>query len=183
MALNEMAAEPLGMLTYSGAVNNQSAVVEVGEYFPTEHDFMKMDEALEQARLAGLGGDTPIGCVYVAPDGQSVATQTREFRDQNLLGHAEHRGYNLVQGESGRDLSDYTLYTTMEPCFGCAYMLDKGNLGRLFISAWKGDAPDFFRNPDTLDHIWSRTRRQLIVIAGLRKLESLELFETFDKRH
>lgn len=170
MTSTEMTAEPLGMLTYVGTGHNGPTVVELGEYIPTDHDFMKMDEALEQVHLAGLGGDTPIGCAYVAPDGQTVATQTREFRDQNLLGHAEHRGYGLIQDEAGRDLSDYTLYTTMEPCFGCAYMLDKGNLGRLFISAWKGDAPEFFRNPDTLDHIWSKTRRQLIVIAGLRKL-------------
>lgn len=154
-----------------------------GQYVPTEHDYLMMDLAMEAAEQAGLGGDTPVGAVYVPEDGEPVVTQTREFRDHDLEAHAEKRGYEMIQPKAGRDLSGYTLYSNMEPCHGCAYMLDKGDLGKLFAAARKTDFPEFFRNGDTLAHIWTRSRRELTVVYGLRKARAIEIFTTFPKKH
>lgn len=152
------------------------------KYAPTFQDNEMMGIAIDQAREAFEAGDNPIGCVYVTPEGKYPA-QTREFRDNNLEAHAEKLGYSMIQGAVGRDLSGSILYTTAEPCYGCAYMLDKGNIGMLFIAADKKDAPGFFRNPDTLDKIWSGSRRQLTVVRGLRKVEAIELLTAESKRH
>jgi tRNA(Arg) A34 adenosine deaminase TadA len=152
-------------------------------YIPTEHDYRMMDVALEQADLAGQNRDNPIGCVYVSPNGELEVAQTWEFRRNSLLAHAEMIGYGKIQPEAGRDLTDYSLYTIAEPCFGCAYMLDKGDIGTLFVGAKKTDAPDFFRNEDTLDAIWSKTRRTLRVVSGLRAARAVEILTNYGKQH
>ena len=157
--------------------------IAVGEYTPNEHDNLMMDVALEQMKEAIDGQDSPVGCAYVGPDGEVTARSTREFRDKNRLAHAEMLGYAAVQPEAGLSLREYTLYSTVEPCHGCAYLLDKAELGALFIATEKSDAPHIFRNPDTLDHIWSRSRRTLTVVSGLRKARALALIDGAEKRH
>jgi tRNA(Arg) A34 adenosine deaminase TadA len=151
-------------------------------YVPNAHDFLMMASALEQAELAGFYKDNAIGCVYVAPSGETSATQTREMRDKNLQAHAEQLGYQAVRSAAGRDLSKYTVYATTEPCFACAHLFDKGSLGRLFIAASKEDAPDFFRNRDTLHHIWQTTNRTLKVISGLLCEEALDIKTRYPRR-
>jgi tRNA(Arg) A34 adenosine deaminase TadA len=157
--------------------------VEEGTYTPDNYDRHNMDQALDAAEKAGQAGDNAVGCAYVLPDGQVIVSQTREFRDQDLQGHAEQIGYRFIQPFVGRELKNTRLYTIAEPCYGCAYMLDKGSLNTLFLAANKSDAPEFFRNPDTLDHIWKKTRRTLKVVSGLRKSRALEILATYPKKH
>ncbi len=172
----------LPMRTYIPTDRN-GATIEDGEYTVTDSDLWHMNSALREAEIAGREGDNAVGCTLVLPDNAAITTQTREFRDKHLGHHAEELAYNLAQPRIGRDLSGSRAYCTAEPCFGCAYRFDKGSLGMLFIAAAKTDAPEFFRNPETLDHIWSKTRRTLTVVSGLQTARAIDLLVRYQKKH
>lgn len=153
------------------------------DYVPTDDDCRYMDMALEQAGEAMRGGDSPIGATLVTPAGVYVA-QTTEFREGNLLGHAELNAIKQAQEERGRFLGQCVLYTTAEPCVMCSYALDKGQLGMLVVAATREDAPDFFRKRSTTLHdIWGESRRTLTVVRGLRRVEAARLLTANAKRH
>lgn len=173
---------PLIMRTYyrapSGKLNKREE-----PYYPTIDDNTWMDLAIDLAEEAGENGDNAVGSVLVAPGDRVYGTQTREFRDGNLLGHAEILAYMQAQPEIGRDLRQCRLYCSAEPCFQCAGLYDVGRIGMLFVAANKVDAPKFFRKPNTLDHIWKKTRRELIVVEGLRKARAIEVLNKYQKKH
>jgi tRNA(Arg) A34 adenosine deaminase TadA len=178
-----LVGDALPMRTYIPGPNGDGATIEEGEYVVNGDDIHHMNNALWHAESAGMEGDNAVGCTLVVPDVIALSTGTREFRDKHLAHHAEELGYDAIQPHVGRDLSRTTAYCTAEPCFGCAYRFDKGSLGRLFIAATKADAPEFFRNPDTLDHIWRTTRRTLTVVTGLQTERSVELLTRYRKKH
>lgn len=80
-----------------------------------------MARALEQARLAALRGEVPVGAVLVR-DGRLVAEgHNRTVTDADPTAHAEM----VVLRRAARNQGDFrleeaTLYVTLEPCAMCA---------------------------------------------------------------
>lgn len=153
------------------------------DYVASQKDCEMMDLALEEAQKAADVGDSPIGSVLVHPYHGIFPAHTTEFVDKDLLGHAEQNSYKAAREKVGRDLGECILYTTAEPCFQCAYMLDKGGLGALHVAAMRTDAPDFFRRRGVIEAVWSNSRRNLTVISGLRKAKAVELLTADNKKH
>lgn len=153
------------------------------QYSPTRQDYDNMGLALKEARQAYENGDSPIGAVLVTPQGDKLTARTTEFENDDLIGHAEISCIKLAQEKVGRDLGKCMLYTTAEPCIGCAYFLDKGSIGMLLVAASREDAPEFFRRRDTVHTVWKESRRNLTIVRGLRKIEAAELLTTDTKRH
>lgn len=96
-----------------------------------------MDEALEEARAAGMRGEVPVGAVLVAPDGRVVArtgNRTRELSDPTA--HAEilaiRAGCSALSSER---LPGFDLYVTLEPCPMCAAAISAARIGRLYYGA------------------------------------------------
>ena len=173
---------PLPMRTYHRAPSGK-LLQRVEDYYPTTDDNVWMELALDLAEEAGENGDNAVGSVLVAPGDRVFGTQTREFRDGNLLGHAEILAYNLAQPEIGRDLRQCRLYCSAEPCHQCAGLYDVGRIGMLFVATKKVEAPKFFRKPNTLNHIWKTTRRELIVVEGLKRARGVVILEKYAKKH
>lgn len=75
-------------------------------------DLKYMRRALELARMGELGAhpNPMVGAVIVAPDGRIIGEGYHEHCGQ---GHAE---VNAVRAAGNVDLSDTTLYVTLEPC-------------------------------------------------------------------
>jgi tRNA(Arg) A34 adenosine deaminase TadA len=176
--MSDVGPEKLPMQIYRGG-----GVVEEALYETTPRDYAYMDLTLDEAEQAGEHGDNAVACTLVLPNGSVISAQTQEFRDNHLSRHAEEIAYDMVQPMVGRNLSGVRAYSPTEPCYGCAYRFDKGALGILFVAAAKTDAPEFFRNPDTLDHIWKTTRRELRVVWGLRRSRALDVLTRFPKKH
>lgn len=89
------------------------------------NDQAHIQRAIEVAHDAKLNGELPFGAVLVGPDDQVVLEErdrVNEFRDPTR--HAETLLVRKACELLGPDLSDYTLYTTCEPCAMC------------FTSAW-----------------------------------------------
>ncbi len=80
-----------------------------------------MEIALHQARQALTGGDFPVGCVFEYQN-EIVATGRRynSFGKVNEMDHAEMVALRaLLDSERRIDISEVTVYSTMEPCLMC----------------------------------------------------------------
>lgn len=95
-----------------------------------------LSEALNEARLAALKDEVPIGAVVVCR-GRIIA------RGHNMCeclsdptAHAEMIAITSACSElGGKYLNDCTLYVTVEPCPMCAAALGWAQLGRLVYGA------------------------------------------------
>lgn len=79
-----------------------------------------MEEALKEARLAFLEGEVPVGAIVVK-DGLIIGRGHNQ-REANLdiSSHAEIKAMKEAAKKLGRwDLSDCSLYVTLEPCLMC----------------------------------------------------------------
>ena len=114
-----------------------------------------MEEALGEAERAAQLGETPIGAVIVAPNGEIAG------RGHNLIiaasdptGHAEIIAIQqaCLAAKSER-LPGYDLYVTLEPCAMCAAAISFARIRRLYFGAAdeKGGAVEhgvrFFSSP------------------------------------
>ena len=92
--------------------------------------FMRM--ALEEARLAELDGEVPIGAVIVC-NGRVIGrghNLTETLTD--VTAHAEMQAITAAaQTLGGKYLPECTLYVTVEPCLLCAGALGWSQIGRV----------------------------------------------------
>lgn len=143
-----------------------------------------MDDALEQARAAGLRGETPVGAVVVAPSGKIVSragNRTRELRDPTA--HAEMLALRAACAAAGSErLPGHALYSTLEPCPMCAAAISMARIARLCYGA--GDPksgavshgprlyehPQLHHKPEICDGIAAEEAESLLkeFFAGLR---------------
>lgn len=96
-----------------------------------------MDEALIEARAAGLRGEVPVGAVLVV-GGAVVAragNRVREFSDPTA--HAEMLVIRDAcrLGQSERLAAGAELYVTLEPCPMCAAAIAAARVQRLYYGA------------------------------------------------
>lgn len=95
-----------------------------------------MELALEQAHMAGVHGEIPIGAV-VSLDGHVIGkgyNLTRRLQDATL--HAEIVAMRRAAAYLGHwYMQDCTLYVTIEPCTQCAGSLLLARMGRLVFGA------------------------------------------------
>jgi tRNA(Arg) A34 adenosine deaminase TadA len=114
-----------------------------------------MEEALGEAERAAQLGETPVGAVIVAPNGEIAG------RGYNIIiaasdptGHAEIIAIRkaCLAAKSER-LPGYDLYVTLEPCAMCAAAISFARIRRLYFGAAdeKGGAVEhgvrFFSSP------------------------------------
>jgi tRNA(adenine34) deaminase len=85
-------------------------------------DIAFMQLALEEADLAGVAGDVPVGCIIVAPDGSVLGRgRNRREADRDPTAHAEIMAMRNAAASLGHwRLCGATLYVTLEPCPMCA---------------------------------------------------------------
>ncbi len=95
-------------------------------------DHLYMSLALDEARLAWLADEIPVGAVAVCGGRVIARGRNRKEEKRLALSHAE---IEVVQAAS-RQLSDWrlsevTLYVTLEPCLMCAGALLQARIGRV----------------------------------------------------
>lgn len=95
-----------------------------------------MEIALEEARIAMLEGEVPVGAVLAMPDG-------RLFRAHNMTcalrmphAHAEHLALDAASRDTGDwRLEGSVLVTTVEPCLMCGGLCVLARVGRIVFGA------------------------------------------------
>lgn len=102
-----------------------------------EQDEFWMHQALEQADLAGLAGDVPVGAVIVDAKGKLIAKgHNRREQDQDPTAHAELVALRAAARVIGHwRIEGATLYCSLEPCAMCAGALVNARIARVVYAA------------------------------------------------
>ncbi len=108
-------------------------------------DHLYMSLALDEARLAWLAGEIPVGAIAVCRGEILARGRNRKEEKGSALSHAELEVLAAASRRLGDwRLSEVTLYVTLEPCVMCAGALVQTRIGRLVYgcSDPKGGAVD-----------------------------------------
>jgi len=137
-----------------------------------------MSVALDEARLAGGGGEVPVGAVVVRAGELLARAGNRTLRDQDPTAHAESLAIRAAASalRSWR-LHGCTLYVTLEPCAMCAGAIVLARVDRVVFGAWDAKAGMGGSVEDLLRHPKLNHRPQ--VLAAVCERESGELLTRF----
>lgn len=139
--------------------------------------FMKL--AIEQAQLAALMDEVPVGAVLVSVDGEVIAREhNRTISLSDPSAHAEM----LVLRKAAADIQNYrllntTLYVSVEPCVMCAGAALHARVGTVVFGApdpkWGGLGSIYDFSKDM------RFNHRLSVVSGVMGEESKALIQGF----
>ena len=101
-----------------------------------ELDRQFMQQALDQAKLAAIAGEVPVGAVLVR-DGQVISTGFNQpISNNDPSAHAEMMAIRgAAHAESNYRLPGTTLYVTLEPCTMCAGAMLHARVERVVFGA------------------------------------------------
>lgn len=147
----------------------------------TEVDAMWMRHALQEAEIARLHEDVPIGAIAVRHDEIIGRGHNRREADQDPTAHAEMIAIRQAAASIGHwRLEEVTLYCTLEPCCMCAGAMVLARLPRLIYATTdpkagaSGSIMDVVRHPQ-LNH-------QVQVDHGLMADEAAEQIRSFFRK-
>ena len=144
-------------------------------------DIFYMKEAINEAQLARLEDEVPIGCVIVKDEKIIARSHNYTFKGKSALKHAEILAIDKASKYVGDfRLEDCTMYVTMEPCSMCAGAIINSRIKRLVIGL-----ADVKRGACGSNTNITGDRSQLHYLDaefGLMKEESLELLQNFFKK-
>jgi tRNA(adenine34) deaminase len=101
-----------------------------------ELDRQFMQKALDQAKLAAIAGEVPVGAVLVR-DGKIIAQGFNQpISNSDPSAHAEMMTLrSAAQAEANYRLPGTTLYVTLEPCTMCAGAMLHARVDRVVFGA------------------------------------------------
>ena len=162
-----------------GARQGQGAVRQEPEALARDAiDGHFMGLALEEARLAALEGEVPIGAVVVCGGEVVARAHNRRETDRDPSAHAEFSAMREASRVLGRwRLTGCTVYVTLEPCLMCAGLMVNARIDRCVFGAAdpKGGALGTLFDvsaDERLNHAFE-------VSAGVRADESADLLRSF----
>jgi tRNA(adenine34) deaminase len=143
-----------------------------------DHQFMQ--QAIEQAQLAALAGEVPVGAVLVR-DGQVISRAfNKPIGNHDPSAHAEMLALReAAQGEANYRLPGSTLYVTLEPCVMCSGAILHARVDRVVFGA---PDPKTGAAGSVLDVFSSKQiNHQTRVEGGLMSEECGQLLRSFFK--
>ena len=145
-----------------------------------ELDRQYMQQAIEQAQLAALAGEVPVGAVLVR-DGQVISKAFNQpITNHDPSAHAEMLALRqAAEAEQNYRLPGTTLYVTLEPCTMCAGAMLHARVDRIVYGApdpktgAAGSVVDVFAS--------KQINHQTSVNGGIMAQECGQLLKTFFK--
>lgn len=105
-----------------------------------------MQQALDAGLHSKKGGDIPFGAVVVRGEEIITTTANSEHIDQDVTHHAELKAISEASHILGtRNLSDCTIYSTVEPCPMCAGAIFHACVKRVVYGMSRDDLTHLFR--------------------------------------
>lgn len=151
-----------------------------------DRDAAFMAEAIRLSREAVKHGNEPFGAVLVK-DGEIVYTNENQiYTRHDFTYHAELGLIRSFNEETGiNDLSEYTLYSSCEPCFMCSGAMVWAKLGRLVYGASDIDLCRILheKGSECSRMVFENSGRGPEVTAGLMREESMAVLEEYFSRN
>ncbi|MFV0346516.1 MAG: nucleoside deaminase [Bacteroidales bacterium] len=139
----------------------------------TDEYFMK--KALEQAHIARLKNEVPVGAVVVADNTIIAKSYNMTETLNDVTAHAEMQAITIAANYlGGKYLTDCVLYVTLEPCAMCAGALRWSQISRVVYGA-----SDIKHGMSTYNQL---LHPKTEVKSGLLAKECGELLSDFFKR-
>lgn len=150
----------------------------------TDADFMR--EAIELSVFAVEHGNEPFGAVLVK-DGEVVyKNENQIYTRHDPTFHAEAGLIRRFTEETGiTDLSEYTLYSSCEPCFMCCGAMVWMKLGRLVYGASDIDLCGILGVPgsDCCGIVFGSMGAATEVVGGVMREESIAVLREYFAGH
>ena len=145
-------------------------------------DSYYMKKAIELSEKAVEHGNEPFGAVLVK-DGEIVCTNENQIYTKNdPTFHAEAGLIRKFREETGiTDLSEYTLYSSCEPCFMCCGAMVWMKLGRLVYGASDIDLCEILgvSGSECSKIVFRESGAKTEVISGVLRDEAIEVLRKY----
>ena len=145
-----------------------------------------MAEAIRLSELAVAHGNEPFGAVLVK-DGEIVyRNENQIYTRHDPTFHAEAGLIRRFCEETGvTDLSEYTLYSSCEPCFMCCGAMVWTKLGRLVYGASDVDLCELLgvQGSECCKLVFEHSGSTIQVTGGVLRDESLRVLRSYFAEH
>ncbi len=145
-----------------------------------------MREAIALSRSAAKKGNEPFGAVLVKGGEIVYKSENEIYTKCDPTWHAEAGLLRRFVAESGiTDLSDYTLYSSCEPCFMCSGALVWVKIGRLVYGASDKDLCALLgvTGSECAHTVFGEMGHKAPIEAGVRREEALTVLREYFKDH
>ena len=149
-----------------------------------DQDFMR--RAIELSRLAVEHGNEPFGAVLVKDGAIVYENENQIYTAHDPTFHAEAGLLRRFCAETGiTDLTEYTLYSSCEPCFMCCGAMVWTKLGRLVFGASDRDLCSLLgaEGADCCGTVFGLAGNAIRVEGGLLREESLAVLRPYFAGH
>ncbi len=138
-----------------------------------------MNFALEEARLAFLENEVPIGAILVKDNKIIAAEHNRTGQLKSGLAHAEKLVIEKIISSGEKYLYDYSLFVTLEPCLMCAGIIIWSRVGKVVFGCYDPKAGAVGSVYNVL--LDKNFNHHPAVISGVKEKECSELVSQFFK--
>ena len=150
------------------------------------NDRIFMEKAIALSAKAVEHGNEPFGAVLVK-DNEIVYTNENQIYTRNdPTFHAEFGLIRRFCEETGiTDLSDYTLYSSCEPCYMCCGAMVWTKLGRLVYAASDVDLCNILgvRGSECSRIVFENSGANIAVSSGILREEAMEVLKSYFADH
>jgi len=149
-------------------------------------DSIFMQRAIEIAKNAAANGNEPFGAVLVKDNKIVYENENQIYTKNDPTYHAEFGLIRRFVEETGiTDLSEYTLYSSCEPCFMCCGAMVWTKLGKLVYAASDIDLCNIFGvTGSKCSHlVFINSGADIQVSSGVMRDEALEVLREYFKNH
>ena len=146
----------------------------------TDERFMR--EAIRLSEQAVAHGNEPFGAVLVKDDEIVFASENQIYTKSDPTWHAEAGLLRRFCADTEiTNLSEFTLYSSCEPCFMCCGAIVWTKLGRLVYGASDVDLCGILGEPGNAccEIVFTRSSHQPAITAGVLREESLAVLRKY----
>ena len=135
-----------------------------------------MTLALEDARRAAAAGNRPVAALIVR-DGEIIASgRNTVYADLDPSAHAEVAAIRAAcRTLKTLDLGGSTLYSTLEPCPMCLWMILEAKIERVVLGARHAALKRTDTGDYSVETFLALTRRKLDVVTGVFEQECTDM--------
>lgn len=135
-----------------------------------------MQLAFDDARKVYAAGNRPVAALIVRDDAIIASGRNTVFADRDPSAHAEVAAIrNACRKLDTLELAGATLYSTLEPCPMCLWMILEAKIARVVLGARHAALKRLDTGDYSVETFLALTRRPLEIVTGVLEKECVDL--------